>query len=178
MTDTKDLQYITLGGGCFWCLDAGFRLINGVTSVVSGYAGGDGEASYYEVSGGKTGHAEVVRVGFDTSVIALKDILDIFWAMHNPTTLNFQGNDHGPQYRSIILYENDLQRPVIDESIQHVAKLWDDPIVTEVVRLTKFYEAEQEHQDYFQKHPEAAYCQVIINPKLAKLRAKFQAKLR
>lgn len=172
-------QTIVLGGGCFWCLDAGYRLINGVTEVVSGYAGGQlKDPDYYAVSGGQTGHAEVVKVTFDPAVISLEDILDIFWAMHDPTTQDRQGNDVGSQYRSAIYYTTDDQKPVIDKSLASVAKLWDNPIVTEVKELNQFYPAEAEHQNYFTKHPEAGYCQVIINPKLAKLRQKFQAKIK
>lgn len=169
---------IVLGGGCFWCLDAGFRLINGVSAVVSGYAGGQTpDPSYLEVSRGNTGHAEVVKIDFDESIISLADILDIFWAMHNPTTLNEQGHDKGTQYRSIILWKSEEQKEVIARSIEAVTKLWKDPIVTEVAKLEIFYPAEDEHQNYFQKHPEQAYCQVIINPKLSKLREKFTSKL-
>ena len=169
---------IVLGGGCFWCLDAGFRLIKGVVSVVSGFSGGNvSNPGYYDVVTGETGHAEVVKVTFDTGIISLDDVLDIFWAMHNPTTLNYQGNDKGTQYRSVIFYSSESQKSVIDSSIKQVAKLWDDPIVTEVKELDVFYPAEEEHQDYFAKHPEQGYCQVIINPKLAKLRQKFTDKL-
>ncbi len=174
MTET-----IVLGGGCFWCLDAGYRLIEGVKGVVSGYAGGHTtNPTYYSVAEGDTGHAEVVKVIFDPSVISLDDVLDIFWAMHNPTTLNYQGYDKGTEYRSIILYTDDKQKAVIKESITKVSKLWDDPVVTEVAKLGDFFDAEDEHQNYFQKHPEQGYCQVIINPKLVKLRAKFTSRIK
>lgn len=179
MVSRSVTESIVLGGGCFWCLDAGYRLINGVTEVVSGYAGGHtNDPNYYSVAMTETGHAEVVRVTFDTSIISLSDILDIFWAMHNPTTVNYQGNDRGTEYRSIILYESEQQKQVIDVSLKEVAKLWDDPIVTEVKPLEKFYPAESEHQNYFAKNPEQGYCQVIINPKLEKLRKKFQDRLK
>lgn len=172
-------QTIVMGGGCFWCLDAGFRLIEGITEVVSGYAGGTTtDPSYYDVASGETGHAEVVKVTFDADVISLKDVLDIFWAMHNPTTLNFQGNDKGTEYRSIILFSDEEQNKIISESLKSVRKLWDDPIVTEIKPLEIFYPAEDEHQNYFQKHPEMGYCQVIINPKLKKLRQKFSSRLK
>lgn len=172
-------ESIVLGGGCFWCLDAGYRLIEGVTEVVSGYAGGHTvKPGYYDVSSGETGHAEVVKVTFDTSKIGLADILDIFWAMHDPTTLNRQGADQGTQYRSAIYYQGAKQKETVDESLAQVAKLWDDPVVTEVKELDKFYSAEEEHQNYFQKHPEVGYCQVVINPKLEKLRKKFQQRLK
>ncbi len=172
-------ESIVLGGGCFWCLDAGYRLINGVTEVISGYAGGNTvDPGYYQVASGRTGHAEVVKVTFDISVIKLEDVLDIYWAMHDPTTLNYQGNDKGTEYRSIILYTSNDQKLTIDKSMEVVSKLWNDPIVTEVKELETFCPAEDEHQNFFQKHPELAYCQVIINPKLLKLRQKFAASLR
>ncbi len=172
-------ESIVLGGGCFWCLDAGYRLIKGVTKVTSGYAGGHTQnPTYYDVSGGSTGHAEVVKVEFDPVIISLGDVLDIFWAMHNPTTLNYQGYDKGSEYRSIILFNSQAQEKLIKNSITEVAKLWDEPIVTEVAPLEFFYPAEEEHQNYFQKHPEQGYCQVIINPKLAKLRQKFTDRLK
>lgn len=172
-------ESIILGGGCFWCLDAAYRLVEGVTKVVSGFAGGDTKnPTYWRVVGGDTGHAEVVKVDFDPEVVSLVDILNIFWGMHDPTTLNYQGNDRGTQYRSIILYYGDKQKEVIDASVTAVAKLWDDPIVTEVSKLREFYPAEDEHQDYFKKHPDQAYCQVIINPKLAKLKMTFKEHLR
>lgn len=175
----KNIESIVLGGGCFWCLDAGFRLVSGVTNVVSGYAGGTlTDPSYYDVVSGKTGHAEVVKVEFDTAVISLVDILDIFWAMHDPTTPDRQGHDVGPQYRSIILYSNERQRKIIEASVTEVAKLWDNPVVTEVSVLDIFTPAEMEHQDFFNKHPDMAYCQVIINPKISKLRSKFSAQLK
>lgn len=169
------LDSIVLGGGCFWCLDAGYRLIEGVTEVVSGYAGGHTkDPHYYAVASGDTGHAEVVKVTFDPSKISAEDILDIFWAMHDPTTLNRQGADEGSQYRSAIYYTDAAQEAIVAASLKEVAKLWDDPIVTEVKKLEVFYPAEEEHQNYFEKHPEAGYCQIVINPKLAKLRQKFQ----
>lgn len=171
-------ESIVLGGGCFWCLEAAYQMIRGVTAVTSGYAGGsEPNPSYYDVSCGKTSHAEVVQVEFDPAIISLTDILDIFWAIHDPTTLNRQGNDRGPQYRSMILVEGDEQRRVAEASKQSVAKLWPNPIVTEIKPLEAFYEAEPEHRNYFQNHPERAYCQIIINPKLEKLRQKFTEKL-
>lgn len=174
----KQTESIILGGGCFWCLDAGFRLIKGVLCVSSGFAGGHTvNPTYYDVVDGATGHAEVVKVSFDTSVILLNDILDIFWTMHNPTTLNRQGHDVGSQYRSIILFNNQEQEKIINESIESISKYWNDPITTEVSKLKEFYKAEEEHQNFFQKHPDMAYCQVIINPKLNKLREKFESKL-
>lgn len=173
------MEKIILGGGCFWCLDASYRLIHGVTEVVSGYAGGKTESpNYEEVSGGSTGHAEVVQVSFDTAILTLDDVLEIFWTIHDPTTLNRQGNDVGTQYRSIILYSNDIQKSIAEASIVKVQELWDDPIVTELKPLEVFYPAEDYHQDYFAKNPTQSYCQVVINPKLAKLREKFAARLK
>lgn len=170
---------IVLGGGCFWCLEAAYQLIEGVAKVVSGYAGGSVKnPNYYEVSSGTTGYVEVVRVTFDTDTLSLDDVLDIFWTIHDPTTPNRQGNDVGSQYRSIILYADDAQKRAAESSLKKVQALWSDPIVTELQKLDKFYQAEPEHQNYFNNHPEQAYCQVIINPKLKKLRDKFASKLK
>lgn len=171
-------ESIILGGGCFWCTEAAYQMIRGVTKVTSGYAGGTvPEPTYEVVSSGKTGHTEVVRVEFDPNEISLADILDIFWAIHDPTTPNRQGNDVGTQYRSAIYYENPDQKTVIDESVAAVAKLWDPPIVTEVAPLAKFYPAEEYHQNFFRKNPSQGYCQIVINPKLEKLRQKFAGRL-
>ena len=181
MTDDArtNLETATLGGGCFWCLDAAYRQIAGVTNVVSGYAGGARpNPSYEQVCTGVTGHAEVVQITYDPQVIAYPDILDIFFTIHNPTQLNFQGNDYGTQYRSIILYETSSQQRLAQAKLGEVQRLWQEPVVTQLVPLEAFYPAEDEHQDYFHKHPAAAYCQIIINPKLAKLREKFQARLK
>ncbi len=172
-------ESVVLGGGCFWCLEAAFQLIEGVTSVVSGFAGGiESDPTYYDVAFGLTGHAEVVRLTYNVDKIALRDVLDIFWSLHDPTTRNQQGNDIGPQYRSIILYTDDTQLEVINNSIKSVQKVWDSPIVTEVERLAAFYPAEPEQQNYFKKHPDQAYCQIIINPKLKKLQDTFAKRLR
>jgi peptide-methionine (S)-S-oxide reductase len=164
-----------LGGGCFWCLEASYQLIGGVEKVVSGYAGGDSQNPTYHNLGN---HAEVVQITFDDSIISYTDILDIFWAIHDPTTLNRQGPDSGIQYRSIILYSGERQKAEAEASKAEAQKVWDNPIVTDIKPLEKFYPAEEEHQNFFQKHPEQAYCQVIINPKLQKLRAKFASKLK
>ena len=173
------MESIVLAGGCFWCLDAVYRMVNGVTETTCGYAGGSAEdADYYKVGSGATNHAEVVQVTFKPKVISLKEILDIFWVVHNPTTLNRQGNDTGPQYRSAIFYNNAEQEQIATNSIAAVQKLWDDPIVTELSKLDAFYPAEDYHQDYFNKNPSAGYCQIIINPKLQKLRQKFATKLK
>lgn len=172
-------EYAILGGGCFWCLDAAYRLINGVNNVVVGFSGGQvPEPTYEQVVGGQTGHAEVARIEFDLSAISYADILDIFWALHNPTTLNRQGNDAGTQYRSVIFFEDDSQQQVAENSKAEIQKLWPDPVVTEVLPLENFYPAEEYHQNYFAKNPSQGYCQVVINPKLKKLRQKFESKLK
>lgn len=173
------MQTAVLGGGCFWCLEATYQLIKGVEKVVPGYAGGATKnPTYFEVQSQTTGHAEVIKVTFDPEIITYKDILDIFWAIHDPTTLNQQGNDVGPEYRSIILYEGEDQKKEAEQSKAAVQKLWDKPVVTEIVPLKEFYEAEPEHHNYYQSHPEQAYCQIVINPKLEKLRTKFAARLK
>lgn len=168
-------ESIVLGGGCFWCLDALYRRVKGVTNVTSGYAGGEsGKPSYWDLHSPGNTHAEVVQVTFDSRQIDLHTILGIFWAMHDPTTLNKQMYDEGPEYRSIILFNSKEQKKVIDQSIEDTAKeLWSKPITTEVKPLEEFWPAEDYHQDYFNKNPEQGYCQVIINPKLAKFKHKF-----
>lgn len=171
-----DSSSIVLGGGCFWCLDASYRLIRGVTDVVSGYAGGNKpNPNYEEVTSQTTGHAEVTKIEFDPKVIKLEDILDIFWTIHDPTTFNRQGNDIGSQYRSIILYIHEAQKAVINTSLEKANQVWGDKITTEIKKLDKFYPAEDYHQNYFQNNPNKAYCQIIINPKLQKLREKFKS---
>jgi peptide-methionine (S)-S-oxide reductase len=166
---------IVVGGGCFWCLDALYRRVNGVEVVTSGYAGGEKQnPTYWDLHSPNNTHAEVVKVDFDTTQIDLDTILQIFWAMHDPTTLNQQGYDVGVEYRSIILYNSAEQLKVVEQSIEKTAKkLWSKPITTEVKQLETFWEAEEEQQNWFEKHPEAGYCQIIINPKVAKLKQKF-----
>lgn len=150
-----------------------------MSEVVSGYAGGHtADPTYYEVAAQRTGHAEAVRITFDPDVIGYADLLEIFWVIHDPTTPDRQGNDTGPEYRSLILYESDAQRETAEESIKAAQRLWDDPIVTELKPLEKFYPAEAEHQDYYNRQPANPYCAVVINPKLAKLREKFAARLK
>ena len=177
----KQLQTTTLGGGCFWCLEAVYELVNGVESVVSGYAGGHvPNPSYERVCTGTTGHAEVTQVTFDPSVVSLSHLLDIFFTIHDPTTLNRQGYDVGPQYRSIILYHDDEQKAEAEAAIKRVVEqgLYRDPLVTQVEPLDIFYKAEDYHQEYFRSNPGASYCQVIIEPKVAKFRDKYLADLR
>jgi len=163
-------EFATFGGGCFWCMEALYERFNGVKAVVSGYAGGTtANPNYKQVCTGETGHAEVVQVEYDPSVISYDQLLEVFWDVHNPTTLNQQGNDHGTQYRSIILYQNEAQKKAAEASRQIAAAHSREPIVTEIVPLTKFYPAEDYHQDYFRKNPNAPYCAYIISPKLQKL---------
>jgi len=160
----------TLGGGCFWCLEAVFERIEGVNTVISGYAGGTSvDPTYEEVCAGRTGHAEVVRIEYDPGRISYEEILDIFWKAHDPTTLNRQGADAGTQYRSIILYQDGSQKAAAEESIEKAGKMFKDPIVTEIVPLERFYPAEEYHQDYFDRNRSAGYCRIVIQPKLKKM---------
>ncbi|HEX6540033.1 MAG TPA: peptide-methionine (S)-S-oxide reductase MsrA [Candidatus Dormibacteraeota bacterium] len=169
----------TLGGGCFWCLDAAYREIRGVTRVVSGYAGGDvPDPSYEQVCTGRTGHAEVVQVEFDPEVIAYGDILDVFWSVHDPTTKNRQGADVGTQYRSVIFTGDDAQMAAARASAAAIQEAWPNPVVTEIEPLRTFYPAEEYHQDYFARNPNQGYCQVVINPKLQKVREHHAELLR
>ena len=161
----------TLGGGCFWCLEAIFEKLNGVTSVVSGYAGGRTEnPTYREVCNGDTGHAEVIQIHFDPDYIALEDILNVFWQAHDPTTLNRQGNDAGTQYRSTIMPHDEKQKRIAIESIEKWEEKFDSPITTIIEPINVFYEAEENHQDYFRLNSTAPYCTFSIEPKLKKLK--------
>ncbi|AHB42112.1 hypothetical protein RAAC3_TM7C00001G0250 [Candidatus Saccharibacteria bacterium RAAC3_TM7_1] len=165
----------TLAGGCFWCLDAVFRRLKGVERSICGYAGGAEEgADYYRVASGKTDHAESVQIIFDEAVIPKETILDIFFLIHDPTSLNKQGADEGPQYRSAMFYENDAQKNEFEAAAKRAQRNWDKPIVTEIVELPAFYEAEPEHQDYFSKNPANGYCSVVIAPKISKARKEFE----
>jgi peptide-methionine (S)-S-oxide reductase len=173
-------EVATLGGGCFWCLDAIYRQLRGVEKVESGYAGGTRpNPSYREVCGGNTGHAEVVQITYDPSVISYRDLLDVFFTIHDPTTPDRQGADIGTQYRSIILTHSDDQARIAREAIADVTaeKIWDDPIVTQIRPLDTFYPAERYHQDYFANNPNQPYCQVVIEPKVAKFRRKYLERL-
>ena len=163
-----------LGGGCFWCLDAVFRRLKGVTKSECGYAGGTTKnPHYYDVASGQTGHAEVVRVTFDQSALPIETLLEIFFLIHDPTTLNRQGADVGPQYRSIMLYQDEEQKRVFKNAVRHAAAIWDDPVVTQIEPLETFYAAESEHQDYFNKNPSSGYCSIVIAPKIAKARRTY-----
>jgi peptide-methionine (S)-S-oxide reductase len=171
----------TLAGGCFWCLEAPFRRLRGVHEVVSGYMGGHTpDPDYKQVCTGATGHAEVIRVRFDPEQIGYRDLLTVFFALHDPTTPNRQGNDIGTQYRSVIFYHDDEQRDIANQVIAELttAGEWGHPIVTEVVPATVFYPAEQYHQRYFDKNPYQPYCQAVIGPKLQKLHAYFAPQLK
>ncbi|MCS7205890.1 MAG: peptide-methionine (S)-S-oxide reductase MsrA [Leptospiraceae bacterium] len=164
------LDQATFGGGCFWCLDAVYRLTPGVVNVVCGYAGGDKpNPTYEEVCSGTTGHAEVVQITFDKNQISFLELLEVFWQIHDPTTRNRQGADIGTQYRSIILYHNSEQKELALSSKEKAQKLFSRPIVTEIVPLVNFYPAEDYHQNFYQKHPNYPYCVFVIQPKLEKL---------
>ncbi len=163
-----------LGGGCFWCIDAVFRRLRGVTKVESGYAGGSIDSpNYYQVASGNTGHAEVVSVTFDESIIPPDTVLNIFFSIHDPTTLNRQGADVGTQYRSIMLYQDNEQEQLFKDAIEKAKSIWTGTIITELKPLGKFFAAEDEHQDYFNKNPAAGYCQIIIAPKVVKARTTY-----
>jgi peptide-methionine (S)-S-oxide reductase len=170
---STDTQFATFGGGCFWCLEALFERVDGVKSVTSGYAGGSTvNPSYEDVCTGSTGHAEVVQVEFDPKKVSYETLLDFFWDMHDPTSLNRQGADTGTQYRSVILYQNDAQKQAAEKSIKAVSDQFHLEVVTEIIPLTKFYPAEDYHQDYFKKNPHAPYCAHVIAPKLQKFLKK------
>jgi len=163
-----------LAGGCFWCLDAVYRRLAGVSEVVSGYAGGHMPDPRYElVSTGLTGHAEVVKITFDEKVIPAETILELFFLIHDPTTLNRQGNDVGTQYRSAMYYKDDAQKTAFESAVERAHAHWTDPIVTEVTKLDTFYPAEDYHQDYFNKNPGNGYCSIVITPKIVKARAEY-----
>lgn len=174
------METATLGGGCFWCVEAVMQPLNGVHSVVSGYAGGHvPNPTYREICTGRTGHAEVIQVSFDPEVVAYADLLRIFFATHDPTTLNRQGADRGTQYRSVIFYHDDAQHEVARAVIAELEAddVFQAPIVTEVAPLPVFYPAEDYHQDYYRSNPRQPYCQAVIAPKVAKLRAHYLDKL-
>ncbi len=175
------METATLGGGCFWCVEAIYQDVMGVHRVVSGYAGGAVEnPTYQQVCSGTTGHAEVVQIAFDPAVISFEEILFIFWRTHDPTTLNRQGYDVGTQYRSVIFYHNAHQKRIAERSQAETeaSDLWPDRIVTEIAPLTRFYEAENYHQNYFKENPHQLYCIAVIDPKVQKFRRSFQHKLR
>jgi peptide-methionine (S)-S-oxide reductase len=173
-------EVATLAGGCFWCIEAVFREVDGVESVTSGYTGGTAaNPNYQQVCSNKTGHAEAVQVTFDPARISYREILEIFFSVHDPTTLNRQGADIGTQYRSAIFYHNEQQKTVAEELIRELNKsrLWKTPVVTQIAPLNKFYPAEDYHKEYFVRHPEQAYCQMVISPKVNKFRKQWAKRL-
>lgn len=177
----NNLQIATLAGGCFWCLEAVFDELSGVPSVESGYSGGRvPNPTYHEVCDGDTGHAEVVQITFDPAVVTYRDLLTVFFTVHDPTTLNRQGSDVGTQYRSAIFYHDEEQKKIAEEVIAEIeaAKLWDAPIVTEVSPFDAFYRAEDYHQEYFANNRFQPYCQFVVAPKVSKFRQKFAERLK
>ena len=177
----EPVEIATLAGGCFWCLEAVFDELNGVEQVESGYTGGHlANPTYRQVCSGATGHAEVVQIRFDPSIISFRDLLRVFFTIHDPTTLNRQGADIGTQYRSAIFYHTPEQKSVTEQVIKEIneARIWDNPIVTEVTMFSEFYPAEEYHRDYFLRNPDQPYCRFVIEPKVAKFRKSFIEKLK
>ncbi|QPG06088.1 peptide-methionine (S)-S-oxide reductase MsrA [Salinimonas marina] len=176
-----NIQTATVGGGCFWCIESAFNKIEGVIKATSGYAGGQtGDPSYEAVCKGDTGHVEVVKVEFDADTISYREILEILFALHDPTQLNRQGNDVGTQYRSAVFYHNDEQKAQAEQIISEMTKdeVWPDPIVTEITALNNYHDAEEYHQDYFTNNPQNQYCAMVLAPKLAKFKKTFASRLR
>lgn len=177
----QTLEVATLGGGCFWCLEAVFDELRGVVDVVSGYSGGHvPNPTYEQVCSKQTGHAEVVQITFDPSVISYREVLEVFFAIHDPTTPNRQGNDVGPQYRSVIFYHSLEQQRMAEEVMQALAqaRVWENPIVTELVPFERFYPAEDYHQEYFKRNPHQPYCALVVGPKVAKFRKQYFDRLK
>lgn len=176
-----NIQHATLAGGCFWCIESAFNSVEGVESAFSGYAGGHtNNPSYEQVCSGNTGHAEVVRVNFDADKLTYRDVLEIFFALHNPTQLNKQGNDVGTQYRSAIFYHDDVQKAEAEKIIAEIEaeNIWPEPVVTEVVEINNYTQAEDYHQDYFSNNPQNQYCNMVVAPKLAKFKKNFASRLK
>lgn len=176
-----ETELATLGGGCFWCLEAVYQQLRGVRAVKSGYAGGHVEnPNYRQVCTGTTGHAEVVQITFAPDEVSFRDLLEVFFTIHDPTTLNRQGNDVGPQYRSVIFYHDDEQKQIAQTVMDDIAarKIWNAPLVTELTPFTTFYPAEREHDDYFRRNSEQPYCRIVIEPKVAKFRQHFIDRLK
>lgn len=177
---TSHHEKATFGAGCFWCVEAAFQHVPGVLSVVSGYAGGTApNPTYEQVCSGTTGHTEVVHITFDSKVISYSELLDIFWEIHDPTTPNRQGNDIGPQYRSIILYHSDEQKRLAEQKKRELSDsgIWKKPVITEIVPFTAFYKAEDYHQNYFKNNPQQPYCVFVIRPKLEKLKSHLKGRV-
>jgi len=176
MSKNPTYASIVLGGGCFWCLEAFYQLLRGVAGVAPGYAGGTTKnPTYDQVCSGIGNHTQVVRVEYDQFVISLPTILEFFWAIHDPTTLDRQNHDVGPQYRSAVYYVTENDKKTVYSSLESARKLWNNPIITEILPLDEFFEAESYHKNYYLNNPEKAYCQVIINPKLVEIRNKYAA---
>lgn len=178
--ENSQYEYATLGGGCFWCLEAIFSELRGIQSVSSGYSGGKiSNPTYREVTSGSTGHAEVVQLVFDPQQISYRDILEVFFHLHDPTTLNRQGADVGTQYRSVIFYHNEEQEKVARKAFQETdaSELWENPLVTEISPMGEFFIAEDYHQNYYKNNPNQPYCTFVISPKIGKLRSLFKEKL-
>lgn len=175
------MELATFGSGCFWCTEAVFQRLKGVESVVSGYAGGHvANPTYQQVCGGNTGHAEVIQVSYDPAAVSYEDLLEVFWKTHDPTTVDQQGNDFGPQYRSVIFYHNDVQKKLAEDYKKKLdaAGIWSRPIVTEISPYANFYPAEGYHQDYYNQNPNQGYCAYIIRPKVEKLEKVFRDRLK
>ncbi|MFC1505510.1 peptide-methionine (S)-S-oxide reductase MsrA [Thermoproteota archaeon] len=181
MTEPNQLEVATLGGGCFWCLETFYNELKGIIKVESGYSGGTGpNPTYKQICTGTTDHAEVIQITYNPNIITFKEILQIFFTIHDPTTMNRQGNDVGTQYRSIILYHNQNQKQTTEQVINEItqARIWNTPIVTQIIPYNIFYKAEEYHQEYYKKNPEQSYCRIIIAPKIAKLRKQYFEKLK
>jgi peptide-methionine (S)-S-oxide reductase len=181
MIENEKREVATLAGGCFWCLEAVFKDLRGVEKVESGYSGGGlPNPTYYQVCEGTTGHAEVIQITFDPEVVSFKELLQVFFTIHDPTTLNRQGADVGTQYRSAIFYHSPEQKAIAEGTIEELnaAEIWDAPIVTEVSPLTEFYKAEDYHQQYYDQNPNQPYCRAVIAPKVAKFRKQYLEKLK
>ena len=181
MNQSAPLEVATLAGGCFWCIEAVFLEVDGVENVIPGYTGSTTvNPSYQQVCTDETGHAEAVQVTFDTAMISYREILEIFFSVHDPTTLNQQGADTDTQYRSAIFYHNEQQKAIAEELTGRLnkARLWKKPIVTQIAPLDKFYPAENYHREYFSRHPEQAYCQIVISPKVNKFRKQWAKRLK
>lgn len=181
MEETDTIRLATFGGGCFWCLEAIFRKLNGVTKVLSGYSGGDSEnPSYEQVCTGETGHAEVIQVTFDPEKVSYEELLEVFWKIHDPTTRNRQGNDVGSQYRSVIFCHSEDQKKLAEYSKSRLEAegIWNRPIVTEIKAFTAFWPAETYHRDYYERNPSNGYCAVVIRPKIEKFKELFKDRLK
>jgi peptide-methionine (S)-S-oxide reductase len=177
--DSGQTAIATIGGGCFWCVEAVYQELNGVQKVESGYAGGHvSNPTYREICTGTTGHAEVAQITYNPGMVSFEEILEVFFTVHDPTTLNRQGNDVGTQYRSVIYYHNSEQKAIAEAAKSAASELWEDPIVTQIAPLDKFYKAEEYHQNYFRDNPSQSYCVYVVGPKVKKFREKFKAKLK